>query len=115
MSIILLQSEKQITPDLIDSSDDPSDFVNIFRKPITIQPNQTVELVSFGFNKTESIILNTTNNVMYYRIGGFDNYNTTKVTLAIGIYTIAQFIVEFQNKLNASINLNQYSFTVTFD
>ena len=48
MSLILLQSEKQITPQLKDSSDNPQDFVNIFRKPIEIDNNQTIELVSIS-------------------------------------------------------------------
>ena len=48
MSLVLLQSEKQITPTLKDLSDEPDNFINIFRKPINIKPNQTVELVSFN-------------------------------------------------------------------
>ena len=115
MSLVLLQSEKQITPSLKDSSDEPDNFVNIFRKPIKIKPNQTVELVSFGFNKNATIVMTANNNVMYYRIGSFDNYTTTKVVVKIGTYTISEFVTELENKLNASMNLNQYSFTVSYN
>ena len=115
MSLVLLQSEKQITPSLKDSSDEPDNFINIFRKPITIKPNQTVELVSFGFNKKPMIIHTANNNVMYYRVGGFDNFLTKKVVLNVGTYTIPNFIIELQSKLNASMNLNQYSFSVSYD
>ena len=76
MSLVLLQSEKQITPTLKDLSDEPDNFINIFRKPITIKPNQTVELVSFGFNKKPMIINTVNNNVMYYRVGNFTTYLT---------------------------------------
>ena len=115
MSLVLLQSEKQITPTLKDLSDEPDNFINIFRKPITIKPNQTVELVSFGFNKKPMIINTVNNNVMYYRVGNFTTYLTKKIVLDVGTYTIATFTAEIQSKLNASMNLNQYSFTVTYD
>jgi len=41
MSLILLESEKLISENVLDSSDIPSDFVNIFRKPIILKTDDT--------------------------------------------------------------------------
>lgn len=115
MSLVLLQSEKLITPKIKDGSDEPDNFVNIFKQPIKIQPNQTIELVSFGFNKNASILINSTNNVFYYRIGNFDNFLTHKVVIPIGNYTQSRFLTALEEALEKSTNLNQFNFAVSYD
>ena len=114
MSLILLQSEKQISPSLKDTSDNPQDFVNIFRKPIEIENNQTIELVSISYNKTGNITVNGDNDTMIYRIGDNGNYLNKTVKLSHGSYTQVAFAAELQKQLNNTCILNQYNFSVLY-
>ena len=111
MSLILLQSEKQITPQLKDSSDNPQDFVNIFRKPIEIDNNQTIELVSISYNKQGNITVNASNDTIIFRFGAYEDYLTKNVKLTHGNYTTAAFVIELNARLNNACVLSQYSFS----
>ena len=113
MSLILLQSEKQIKPGLLDSSDRPEDFVNIFRKPIQIRDNQTIELVSMSYNKQGDITVNTTNDTVIFRVGDNKNYLNKTVKVKQGTYTPAAFAIQLATDLNNSNILNQYVWSVT--
>ena len=113
MSLILLQSEKQIKPGLLDSSDRPEDFVNIFRKPIQIRDNQTIELVSMSYNKQGDITVNTTNDTVIFRVGDNKNYLNKTVKVKQGTYTPAAFAIQLAQDLNNSNILNQYVWSVT--
>ena len=113
MSLILLQSEKQIKPGLLDSSDRPEDFVNIFRKPIQIRDNQTIELVSMSYNKQGNITVNTTNDTVIFRVGDNKNYLNKTVKVRQGTYTQAAFAIQLAQDLNNANLLNQYVWSVT--
>ena len=113
MSLILLQSEKQIKPGLLDSSDRPEDFVNIFRKPIQIRDNQTIELVSMSYNKQGNITVNTTNDTLVFRVGDIKNYLNKTVKVKQGTYTQAAFAIQLAQDLNNANILNQYVWSVT--
>ena len=113
MSLILLQSEKQIKPGLLDSSDRPEDFVNIFRKPIQIRDNQTIELVSMSYNKQGNITVNASNDTLVFRVGDIKNYLNKTVKVKQGTYTQAAFAIQLAADLNNANLLNQYVWTVT--
>ena len=113
MSLILLQSEKQIKPGLLDSSDRPEDFVNIFRKPIQIRDNQTIELVSMSYNKQGNITVNTTNDTLVFRVGDIKNYLNKTVKVKQGTYTQAAFAIQLAQDLNNANLLNQYVWSVS--
>lgn len=114
MSLILLQSEKQISPQIKDSSDNPQDFVNIFRKPIEIEDNQTIELVSIAYTKTGDITINGDNDTMIYRIGDNGNYLNKTVKMTHGTYTPTALATEIEKQLNNTCVLNQYNFSVLY-
>ncbi len=110
MSLILLESEKLISENVLDSSDIPSDFVNIFRKPILINPKDTFELVSMSFHKNANIVITSLNNTMRWRIGDLQNYVNHDVTITTGQYSPESLADEIKNKLNASVLINIYQF-----
>ena len=113
MSLILLQSEKQIQPGILDSSDRPEDFSNIFRKPIEIENNQTIEVISMSYNKLGDILVNSTNDTVIFRVGDNTNYLNKTVRLVHDSYTPAAFASELQLRLNNSTVLNQYLWAVS--
>ena len=110
MSLILLESEKLISENVLDSSDIPSDFVNIFRKPIVLKPDDTFELVSMSFHKNANIVITSINNTMRWRIGNIQLYSNHDVTITTGEYTPEGLADEIKNKLNASVLINIYQF-----
>ena len=110
MSLILLESEKLISENVLDSSDIPSDFVNIFRKPIVLKPDDTFELVSMSFHKNANIVITSINNTMRWRIGNIQLYSNHDVTITTGEYTPESLTDEIKNKLNASVLINIYQF-----
>ncbi len=110
MSLILLESEKLISENVLDSSDIPSDFVNIFRKPIVLKPDDTFELVSMSFHKNANIVITSINNTMRWRIGNIQLYSNHDITITTGQYSPESLANEIKNKLNASVLINIYQF-----
>tara|TARA_R110002049_G_scaffold305677_1_gene502957 strand:+ start:1067 stop:2842 length:1776 start_codon:yes stop_codon:yes gene_type:complete len=97
MSLIHLSSQG-------DAGGSANRFSNYFPNPIIIEPNSQVALVNIVLTPNGSIIIDSTNNVLYFVIGSAVSSSVAnpqnKVVIPIGDYTPDALATAIQNGLN---------------
>ena len=118
MSIIQLNSEKVIGGDLqTDASDSAYDFVNYFKTPIEIYPQDSIELVSVSINQPASITINLENNRFCYTICNAteNHFEVKNIVIPTGTYTLNELASVVEEQLKNSMAIDSINLTCTID
>ena len=80
-------------------------FSNFFPNPIIIEPNSQVALVNIILSPNGNVLIDDTNNVLYFAIGALSastqGASQNRVVIAEGEYTAAELAVLLTDGLNA--------------